>query len=72
MYTHTNYRGITYSLVYKDVNLRGGRLYRLYFFCLPANVGKLGVACDLPADKEVHENMRNGFLTVTNKKDLSC
>jgi hypothetical protein len=63
-YTHTNSKGATYTLYYKDVVLRGGKEQRIYFF---AKSSDKGTATDLPADKEVKENERNGFLVIKNK-----
>ena len=63
-YTHTNSRGKTYTLYYKDVVLRGGKEQRIYFFAVDSDKG---TATDLPAGKEVVENARNGFLVIKNK-----
>ncbi len=59
-YKHENSKGITYYLNSKEVTLRNGRSSTLYYFSKderPEN-------CDLPADREVRENPRNGFLTL--------
>ena len=53
-YEHTNSKGVKYYLHKSEVTLRGGK--------------PQGTPCDLPADREVNENPRNGFLTVSRKK----
>ena len=58
-YKHTNSKGITYYLHKTDVTLRGGKTQTIYFFAVP---------CDLPEDRVVKENPRNGFLTISKKK----
>jgi len=65
-YTHINSKGVKYILHYKDVVLKGGKEQRIYFFA--KTEGGKGTPTDLPADKEVVENERNGFLVVKNKK----
>lgn len=66
-YSHTNSKGIKYYLHNTEVTLRGGKKQTIYFF---AKVEKnlKGSPCDLPADRVVTENPRNGFLTVSKKK----
>lgn len=66
-YQHTNSKGVTYYLHKSEVTLRGGQPQTIYFFTKDAEGGK-GVACDLPEDREVCENPRNGFLTLRKKK----
>ena len=66
-YSHTNSKAITYYLHSTDVTLRGGKNQTIYFFAKVAKNAK-GVPVDLPADREVKENPRNGFLTVSKKK----
>jgi hypothetical protein len=66
-YTHTNSKGITYYLHKSEVTLRGGKPQTIYFFTKTENGGKC-TACDLPADRVVNENPRNGFLTLSKKK----
>lgn len=66
-YTHTNSKGITYYLHKSEVVLRGGKTQTIYFFTKAEKGGK-GVACDLPDDRVVNENPRNGFLTLSKKK----
>ena len=66
-YKHTNSKGITYYLHKSDVTLCGGKQQTIYFFTKTENNGK-GTPCDLPADRVVNENPRNGFLTLSKKK----
>lgn len=65
-YTHTNSKGVTYYLHKKDVVLRGGKEQTIYFFA--KEEGGKGEPCDLPDDREVVENPRNGFLTLRKKR----
>lgn len=68
-YSHTNSKGITYYLHKTDVTLRGGKPQTIYFFAKVEKNAK-GVPTDLPEDREVKENPRNGFLTISKiKKD---
>ncbi len=62
-YQHTNSKGVTYYLNSKQVTLRGGKVQTIYYF----SKDKRPEATDLPADREVNENPRNGFLTVKRK-----
>lgn len=62
-YKHTNSKGVTYYLNSKVVTLRGGKEQTIYYF----SKDQRPEAADLPADKEVGENPRNGFLTVKRK-----
>ena len=66
-YEHTNSKGVKYYLHKSEVTLRGGKPQTIYFFTKTAKNAK-GTPCDLPADREVNENPRNGFLTVSRKK----
>lgn len=66
-YSHVNSKGITYYLHKTDVTLRGGKEQTIYFFTKTENNGK-GTPCDLPEDRVVNENPRNGFLTLSKKK----
>ena len=50
-----------------DVTLRGGKTQTIYFFAKVEKNAK-GTPVDLPADRVVKENPRNGFLTVSKKK----
>ncbi len=65
-YAHTNSKGVTYYLHKKDVTLRGGKQQTIYFFCKDEK-GAKGTPTELPGNKTVTENPRNGFLTVKNK-----
>lgn len=66
-YQHTNSKGTTYYLYKTEVELRGGKKQTIYFFAKTANNAK-GTPVDLPADRVVNENPRNGFLTLSKKK----
>ncbi len=66
-YSHTNSKGVTYYLHKTEVTLRGGKPQTIYFFAKVEKNAK-GTPCDLPADRVVKENPRNGFLTVSKKK----
>ena len=66
-YQHTNSKGVTYYLRQSEVTLRGGKKQTIYFFTKTAEGGK-GTPVDLPADRVVNENPRNGFLTLKKKK----
>ena len=63
-YKHTNSKGVTYYLNSKEVTLRGGKKQVIYFF----SRDERPEATDLPADMEVNESPRNGFLTLKRKK----
>ena len=65
-YEHTNSKGVKYYLHKSEVTLRGGKPQTIYFFTKDENGGK-GTPCDLPDDREVNENPRNGFLTLKKK-----
>ena len=66
-YSHTNSKGVTYYLHKSEVSLRGGKPQTIYFFSKNEKNGK-GEPCDLPEDRIVIENPRNGFLTAAKKK----
>lgn len=63
-YKHTNSKGVTYHLNSKDVTLRGGKKQRIYYF---SKDERKDTAADLPDDRKVQENPRNGFLTLKRK-----
>lgn len=68
-YKHTNSKGVTYYLHKTEVTLRGGKPQTIYFFAKVEKNPK-GEPADLPEDREVKENPRNGFLTISKiKKD---
>ncbi len=60
-YKHTNSKGVTYYLNSKAVTLRGGKVQTIYYF---SKDDRAETGCDLPADRAVNENPRNGFLTL--------
>jgi len=66
-YSHTNSKGVTYYLHSTEVTLRGGKPQTIYFFAKVEKNAK-GQPVDLPEDRIVKENPRNGFLTVSKKK----
>lgn len=66
-YSHTNSKGVTYYLHQSEVTLRGGKKQTIFFFS-KNEVNDKGQPCDLPEDRVVKENPRNGFLTVSKKK----
>lgn len=66
-YKHTNSKDITYYLHKSEVSLRGGKVQTIYFFTKNEKNEK-GEPCDLPEDRIVKENPRNGFLVVSKKK----
>jgi hypothetical protein len=59
-YSHTNAKGVTYHLNSKAVTLRGGKVQTIYYF----SKDERPTGCELPADRKVVENERNGFLTL--------
>jgi hypothetical protein len=66
-YKQTNSRGVTYYLHSSDVVLRGGKKQTIYFFTKVEKNLK-GHPIDLPEDRVVKENPRNGFLTLSKKQ----
>lgn len=63
-YKHTNSKGVTYHLNCKNVTLRGGKKQMIYYFSKDM---RKDTASDLPGDRKVQENPRNGFLTLKRK-----
>jgi hypothetical protein len=63
-YKHTNSKGVTYYLNSKAVTLRGGKVQTIYYF---SKDDRKDTGTDLPADRTVNENPRNGFLTLKRK-----
>ena len=57
-YEFTNSKGVKYYLHYKDVNLKGGRVQRIYFFARDVRPGSLD---DVPAGYKVMETERTGM-----------
>ena len=66
-YSQTQTKGGQYFLQTSEVTLRGGKPQTIYFFAKKEKNDK-GEPCDLPEDRIVKENPRNGFLTVSRKK----
>jgi len=64
-YKHTNSKGVTYHLNSKKVTLRGGKVQTIYYF---SKDHRAATSTDLPSDRVVNENPRNGFLTLKRKK----
>ncbi len=57
-FAHTNSKGQEYFLHMKDVQLKGGRIQRIYFFARDIRAD----ACDaMPAGYVVVENPRTGL-----------
>ena len=67
-YSQTNSKGVKYYLHKSDVTLRGGKVQTIFFFAKKEKNEK-GEPTDLPEDRVVKESPRNGFLTVSRKKD---
>ncbi|HSX18466.1 MAG TPA: hypothetical protein VLE51_03875 [Candidatus Saccharimonadales bacterium] len=63
-YKHTNSKGVTYYLNSKDVTLRGGKKQTIYYF---SKDDRPETGTELPDDRKVEENPRNGFLTLKRK-----
>jgi hypothetical protein len=63
-YKHTNSKGVTYYLNSKAVTLRGGKTQTIYYF---SKDERADTGVDLPNDRTVNENPRNGFLTLKRK-----
>jgi hypothetical protein len=63
-YKHTNSKGVTYYLNSKAVTLRGGKTQTIYYF---SKDERKETGVDLPDDRTVNENPRNGFLTLKRK-----
>jgi hypothetical protein len=63
-YKHTNSKGVTYYLNSKKVTLRGGKSQTIYYF---SKDERNDTAAELPDDRTVNENPRNGFLTLKRK-----
>lgn len=59
-FVKTNSKGVKYFLNSKQVTLRGGRKQIIFYFSKDIR----STAADLPADRVVSENPRNGFLTL--------
>ncbi|MFQ6068962.1 MAG: hypothetical protein ACE5LC_00390 [Candidatus Aminicenantales bacterium] len=57
-YEFTNSKGVKYFLHFKDVNLKGGRIQRIYYFARDVRAGALD---DVPAGYRVVETQRTGM-----------
>ncbi|UCC38231.1 MAG: hypothetical protein JSV96_10290 [Candidatus Aminicenantes bacterium] len=57
-YEFTNSKGVKYYLHFKDVNLKGGRIQRIYFFARDIRDGSLD---DIPAGYKAVETERTGM-----------
>ena len=57
-YEFTNSKGVKYYLHFKDVNLKGGRQQRIYFFARDVRDGSLD---EVPAGFKVIETERTGM-----------
>lgn len=63
-YAFTNSKGITYYLHYKDVNLKGGRTQRIYYFARDIRPGALD---EVPQGYQVIETERTGMPILKKK-----
>jgi hypothetical protein len=63
-YSFTNSKGVKYFLHYKDVNLKGGRLQRIYFFARDIRAGSLD---EVPGGFRVIETERTGMPILKKK-----
>jgi len=57
-YEFTNSKGVKYYLHFKDVNLKGGRMQRIYFFARDIRSGSLD---SVPAGYKAVETQRTGM-----------
>jgi hypothetical protein len=57
-YEFKNSKGVNYYLHFKDVNLKGGRVQRIYFFARDVRPGSLE---SVPAGYKVVETERTGM-----------
>jgi hypothetical protein len=63
-YGFTNSKGVKYYLHFKDVNLKGGRRQRIYFFARDVRTGALD---EVPAGYKVVETERTGMPILKKK-----
>ena len=61
----TKSKGLKYYLHFKDVNLKGGREQRIYFFARDVRPGSLD---EIPAGFEVMETERTGMPILRKKR----
>lgn len=64
-YEHTTDKG-TYVLHTREVELKGGRTQRIYFFGKKGKAPKSGDPCELPPGKVVGINSRTGLPFLKN------
>lgn len=57
-YEFTNSKGVKYFLHYKDVNLKGGRMQRIYYFARDIRAGSMD---EIPAGYKAVETERTGM-----------
>lgn len=57
-YQFTNSKGVKYYLHFKDVNLKGGRKQRIYYFARDVRPGSLD---QVPSGYKVVETQRTGM-----------
>jgi hypothetical protein len=60
----TNSKGVKYYLHFKDVNLKGGRIQRIYFFARDIRDGSLD---EVPEKFKVIETERTGMPILKKK-----
>ncbi len=60
----TNKKGVKYYLHFKDVNLKGGRIQRIYFFARDIRDGSLD---EVPEKFKVIETERTGMPILKKK-----
>ena len=60
----TNSKGVKYYLHFKDVNLKGGRIQRIYFFARDVRDGSLD---EVPEKFKVIETARTGMPILKKK-----
>ena len=63
-YEFTNSKGVKYYLHFKDVNLKGGRTQRIYFFARDVRPNALN---DIPAGYKAVETERTGMPILKKK-----
>jgi hypothetical protein len=63
-YAFTNSKGVTYYLHFKDVNLKGGRQQRIFFFARDIRDGSLD---EVPDGYKVIETTRTGMPILKKK-----
>ena len=63
-YEFTNSKGVKYYLHFKDVNLKGGRVQRIYFFARDVRDGSLD---EVPEKFKVIETERTGMPILKKK-----